>query len=581
MNSSDPFEQFLSILLYSYIAFFFIFKWVFNRISEKARENVTYILFISSPLWLVLSIYQLINRLPLIWNGTFNIASDFFTLLSFFVLFSVYLILAIYPATFASVVIKSLRKIFFQAKVGLSSFWYLLSRVKVMRFIMLLFLFILLLLTGFVDLWLLMDFLKKLSNFNSAFSYMLSIFIFLLLATYLIFELFKYGKVKISSCQHKKAIELKRAIENISITAQVEQPDFQILSHTNPTSFLLWPNFEKPTLYITNSLLSMANKNELEAVVAHELASLYSGRILDYKRINNLLLILRTLSFMFFLLLLLSLDLVLFIFWSAYVIYFVLIPDVEERMWFGDTVSASGAITALLNPPYLFINFISYFIYYSLTYSDVFYADLKALQFTRYPKGLYSILKKIEKYSGMKARLPREYYYLYFTGEAVPSRRIPMPQPSLEMRKTLLEDIDYTLSHFKISEKRDDVLCPQCRKPMEQLEGKRHYSGNILIDHCPICGSMWFDNWELYYIADLASLVRDKAVAKKKDKIIKKEKLGRDRFLCPHCGTQLHKLFDSMIPKEIQIFKCSSCRGNWLERADFLEYSEYKKRLRK
>ncbi len=119
-------------------------------------------------------------------------------------------------------------------------------------------------------------------------------------------------------------------VENISIAYDISQPNIEIISHTNPTSFTLHRNFRRPTLYLTSTLLNIADKSELEAIISHEIAHINSGFISDYRIIYNLLTLLRTFGFIFFLLLVSLLDLNFLILW-IFLIFSVCLEEIVKK----------------------------------------------------------------------------------------------------------------------------------------------------------------------------------------------------------------------------------------------------------
>ena len=61
------------------------------------------------------------------------------------------------------------------------------------------------------------------------------------------------------------------AVETISITAGLPMPKLYIIDDESPNAFAAGTNPEKSIICATTGLLNIMNKNELEAVVAHEM----------------------------------------------------------------------------------------------------------------------------------------------------------------------------------------------------------------------------------------------------------------------------------------------------------------------
>jgi len=493
----------------------------------------------------------------------------FFIFLLFIPLFYIYFLLAKYPATYAYNVLESFRD---TGKFQLNTFWSLLDKINRRRLLIIIILGLILFFTFFLNI---LFFLKIREN-HFVFSETIIRTLFLggtiILFFYFIQQFFEYGHVSIRDCQHRKAVEIKGLIENISIKAGIKPPDFKILTYSSPTSFSLCPNFGQPVIFITSSLLNLADRNELKAVIAHQIASISSKRIFDYRTINNFLLILKILSSSLFFLFLAAINPILVFIWLGLIIYIIIGFQLEKLRIERIAEMSSKSIFAIFNPPFLLTNFISYLIYYQTSYDEFFYADLKSVQFTRYPKALYSILIKLKNYRDVYEMMPGEFYYLYFTSENTIIKRIPAPQPSIEKRKALLEEIDYTLNNMKITEEITQIKCPYCDSHMEELETKGHYGKAIKIDRCARCGSIWFDEWEIWYIADLIPHISDKTKLKQVNPL--------DKISCPRCGIELSIITDPNIPKDIQIRFCSSCNGNWLAHEDLLKFSSHREKYK-
>jgi heat shock protein HtpX len=66
--------------------------------------------------------------------------------------------------------------------------------------------------------------------------------------------------------------EILRIVENLSITAGLPMPKVCIIEDSAPNAFATGRNKEHGAIAVTTGLLSMLDKNELEGVIAHELA---------------------------------------------------------------------------------------------------------------------------------------------------------------------------------------------------------------------------------------------------------------------------------------------------------------------
>ncbi len=222
-------------------------------------------------------------------------------------------------------------------------------------------------------------------------------------------------------------------------------------------------------------------------------------------------------------------------------------------------------------PTAVVLDFISYLIYYGFGYVEDFYTDLHAILLTRYPKGLYSALSRIDSLKVNDFIVSYGISYLYFTPKNIQSE-IPLPQPSIELRKKLIRKIDNSLNSFELSKEKNIMSCPFCASSMQEYIIKSHNNEhNIIIDKCDKCYGIWFDKSEMSYIADLLLLTSKRIDYSKIKNLIPKKRLD-----CPRCKIELKKINSFNLPKEIDIFKCKTCRGEFLTTEDVYEYGKYK-----
>jgi len=69
--------------------------------------------------------------------------------------------------------------------------------------------------------------------------------------------------------QHRELINI---VENLSITAGLPMPKVYVVNDPSPNAFATGRNPEKAVVAATTGLLSLLNRNEIEGVMAHELA---------------------------------------------------------------------------------------------------------------------------------------------------------------------------------------------------------------------------------------------------------------------------------------------------------------------
>lgn len=115
--------------------------------------------------------------------------------------------------------------------------------------------------------------------------------------------------------------------------------------------------------------------------------------------------------------------------------------------------------------------------------------------------------------------------------------------------------------------------CPVDQSNMEIVSFSTHYSSQVFVDQCSVCGGIWFDDSELY-------VIKNGEAKKTKDidiNILKNNTLiNDDNLLCPKDNTKLIRYNDILLPKDIIIERCSVCNGLWLNRAEFIEFQEHR-----
>ncbi len=85
------------------------------------------------------------------------------------------------------------------------------------------------------------------------------------------------GAVKADENQYR---DLLNTVENLSITAGLPAPKTYIIDDSSPNAFATGRNKEHAAVAVTTGLLNLLEKNELEGVIAHELAHIGNRDIL-------------------------------------------------------------------------------------------------------------------------------------------------------------------------------------------------------------------------------------------------------------------------------------------------------------
>lgn len=526
------------------------------------QPNIQKILFLLSPLFFLLGIIIIFDRFPYIYSSQINII-DILTLFSISLVLLLYFKAGTNPAYYASKTISTLRELFSTQNNDQITFWNILDKIRLKRMIVMVILFTSIVIVLISNAFLLIQILS-LPLISSYLPFVnIGIFISILLGLFIIKEITTYGKVEIQIAEHGRQKEIESLITNISIAYGISPPLFKVLAHSSPTAFSISKFFQKPNIYITSSLINISNRSELESIIAHEITHIHSGLISDYRLIYLSTIALRILGFSLFLLFLWSINLTFVVIWIFLVFTFMVHIFIKESKYIASS-SLAGSIPDLANPPFVFITILSYFIYYSLTHNEDFYADVKSIQITRNPKPLHSILQKIKSSIGFFDELPRRFFHLYFTGEQTYSHFIPMSQPTIEERLRIIEEIDATLHEFKPTQTMD-ILCPRCNKSLNEIVLKSHYGTPVKLDMCNSCGGIWFDNFELWFVAKTA--LRNSIINTSVDLT-----LYRLNPNCPKCKLSLFLLKDYSIPKTIQIWRCSTCNGNWIDNSSLFQF---------
>ena len=167
----------------------------------------------------------------------------------------------------------------------------------------------------------------------------------------------------------KEFLELHRIVENLSITAGLPKPRVYINPDMSPNAFATGRNKEHSAVAVTTGLLQILDRNELEGVIAHELAHIGNRDILLQSMVVVLVGFISLLSNMF----------------------------LRSMMWKGgdsdrkgsNVLAIAGIVLLVLSP------IIAQLIQLAISRKREFLADASGALLTRYPEGLASALRKI------------------------------------------------------------------------------------------------------------------------------------------------------------------------------------------
>ncbi len=168
----------------------------------------------------------------------------------------------------------------------------------------------------------------------------------------------------------RQYLELHRIVENLAITAGLPKPRVYIIPDMAPNAFATGRNKEHAAVAVTEGLLKILDRNELEGVIAHELAHIGNRDILLQSMVVVLVGFISLISHMF----------------------------LRSMMWSGggdsdrkgsNVLAIVGVVLLILSP------IIAQLIQLAISRKREFLADADGALLTRYPEGLASALQKI------------------------------------------------------------------------------------------------------------------------------------------------------------------------------------------
>jgi heat shock protein HtpX len=190
-----------------------------------------------------------------------------------------------------------------------------------------------------------------------------------------IFSYWYSDKIVLSMSKAKEAkreeyTELYRVVENLAITAGLPLPRIYIIEDNSPNAFATGRNKEHAVIAVTTGLLQILEKNELEGVVAHELAHIGNRDIL----LQTIVVVL--------------------------VGFVSILADIFLRSGFGGgnkkDSGKAGGILMIVGVVFIILSPIfAKLIQLAISRKREFLADASSALLTRYPEGLASALQKI------------------------------------------------------------------------------------------------------------------------------------------------------------------------------------------
>lgn len=215
----------------------------------------------------------------------------------------------------------------------------------------------------------------------------------------------------------KEYLELHRILENLSITAGLPKPRLYIINDTAPNAFATGRNKEHAAVAVTTGLLNILDKNELEGVIAHELAHIGNRDIL----LSTVVVVL--------------------------VGFIAMLSDVFLRMsLFGgrDNDNKGNGILMIVGVVFIILSpIIATLIQLAISRKREFLADASGALLTRYPEGLANALQKISSYADPMQKASNATAHLFiaspFGGKAMKGvAKLFMTHPPVEERVNAL-----------------------------------------------------------------------------------------------------------------------------------------------
>jgi Zn-finger nucleic acid-binding protein/Zn-dependent protease with chaperone function len=537
-------------------------RWLNGLNGDQRLEFLKWV-FLLSPVWMGFGVVVLVLRVPTVISGIIGFV-DILTLISIWMVSATYMIVAGNPDELAFVISSSLRGVLGSKDPNYGNFWTFLDQLKTTRRLIASVFFIISIGILFVDL-LLVDLLVtsfSTGNHFVVFSFAAMILIGVLLVWFE--NKNRYRNLDLTETEHGKKPDFVEAVQNMAIACGVQMPEVKVLANGFPTVFTINQG-RGDVIWITSGMLNMANsKNQLEALAGHEMAHIFSHRNQSHALIEVGASLVKVQGYMFLLLVMACINPLLFLGWLGIVL----------RVELGTKNDETTEPWILLNPSYVLFRFLSKLTYYSLAFSEDYYADMKTVQLTREVKSLYEVLSKIDSFKGFCENLPVELAEVYFSGEEFVFRQCPPPQPSIADRQALLERIDATLGKIEMNKQNASLVCPACDNQMQEITTQSHYGQPVTVDRCPVCASVWFDEMELYYIAYLTMVVGQ---ARPEGNLAQK-----DSYSCPRCKIVMRRVTDVMIANDINVYSCQSCQGRWMKQVDlqkFIQFREAKQKV--
>lgn len=221
---------------------------------------------------------------------------------------------------------------------------------------------------------------------------------------------------------HDNYRELYHIVENLSITAGLPMPKIYIIPDMAPNAFATGRDKEHAVIAVTQGLLNMMDKNELEGVIAHELS-----------HIGNRDILLQTVVVVLVGFIAIASD------WFMRMQFFA--GERRDDRQSGGVMVVIGILLSILAP------IVAQLIQLAISRKREFLADASGALLTRYPEGLASALEKIGRYKSPMITASNATAHMYisnpFGSQAFKGvAKLFMTHPPIEERIRALREME-------------------------------------------------------------------------------------------------------------------------------------------
>jgi heat shock protein HtpX len=216
--------------------------------------------------------------------------------------------------------------------------------------------------------------------------------------------------------------ELHRIVENLAITAGLPKPKLYIIPDMAPNAFATGRNATHASVAVTQGLLTLLDRSELEGVLAHELSHIGNRDILLQSVVAVLVGFIAIIADMF----------TRSMFWGG--------GHRDEDNRGSNVLAIVGIVFIILSP------IIAQLIQLAISRKREFLADASGALLTRYPDGLANALRKISSYKAPMVHASNATAHMYisnpFGAKAFSGiTRLFMTHPPVEKRIAALTDM--------------------------------------------------------------------------------------------------------------------------------------------